>query len=158
MSLPDQQAGRHVIGEADRGGVGVRDLRSTQRCERALVVREREARLEEQRQVHAGAHEHEERVQGDLTELKGPVVWKDVLHDRAKGGGGSQPALEEASGVAFGMSHWLRTPHHAGPTGPESGPPARSVRSAAITSGSCGSGRPAGPLVTAAARRTAKTE
>ncbi len=45
------------------------------------------------------------------------------------------------------------TPHHDGPTGPLNVPAARSAPARSTSSGSCGSGRPAGPKITVPAGR-----
>jgi len=50
------------------------------------------------------------------------------------------------------------SPHHDGPTGPDIGPAARSAPRASMLSGSCGSGRPAGPNSTPPPFSTSKVE
>src|SRR5581483_92133 len=100
------------------------------------------ARVEEEREVRPRGDEDDERVHRDLAEQERPVVGEDVaerLPDQRR-----RPAagIEEADGLP---DHRRCTPHQAGPTGPENPPPARRTPSASTESGSCGSGRPAGP-------------
>ena len=132
----------------------------------AVVDHLPERGAEEERQERARRDQHDERVQGHLPQHEAPVVGKHVVHDEAQPLGRAETFVDEAHGVgeriplvgaAHGAVHLL-SPHHDGPTGPDSGPAARRMPLASMPSGSCGSGRPAGPNSTLAPRRTSNVE
>src|SRR6185312_6538593 len=121
----------------------------------------RQARLEEQREVDPGGHEHDEGIERHLAEQERPVVGEDVAQRLAQERRGAAAAIEELDAAADhdglpGPRRWV--PHQAGPTGPEKFPAARRLPWGSISSGSWGSGRPAGPKITSAPRAGSNVE
>src|SRR5206468_6721131 len=110
------------------------------------------------REVDPGPDEDDERVQRDLAEQERPVVREDVPERLAQEGSRAAPLVEEAHRPPDHDGLRFRTPHHAGPTGPEKFPAARSSPPDPTSSGSCGSGRPAGPNKTFAPRAGSNVE
>ena len=135
-STTDRYAGAHLL--------------ALQRRIRAVVdAPVGDARVEEERQVDPGRDEQDERVERHLAEEERPVVREDVaerlLHER----GGAGALVEHANELPdHGFDLRLRTPHHEGPTPSGKLPAARRCPAPSIWSGSCGSGRPAGPKIT----------
>src|SRR5207248_4925908 len=123
-----------------------------QRLVLAVVVRRRRRGVEEERQVDPRADEDDERVERHLAEQERPVVGEGVTERLADEGGAAGPLVDVADEAADHDALRLRTPHHDGPTGPEKLPAARSSPPLRTSSGSCGSGRPAGPKVTSPPR------
>ncbi len=125
------------------------------------VVGLRRTRLEEERQVDPGADEDHERVERDLAEQERPVVREDVaqrlVQERRGAAALVEVANERADHDRF-LGGFDRTPDHDGPTGPEKLPAARRTPLESTASGNCGSGLPAGPKITFAARVGSKVE
>ncbi len=160
VGLAHEQPAGDRRGEVERRAEGARHLRPLQRVERAVVDdRAADVGREEEREVDAGRHEDEEGVQRDLAQHERPVVGEDVAQRLARHAPGPQAPVDgrDDVGLALEAAHRF-TLHHAGPTEPESGPAATSVPSGATASGSCASGRAAGPKTGLAAWRTSKVE
>ena len=150
VRLADQQAGAHLEREVDDRPVRLGHPEPAQRLVRPVVVRLRRAGVEEEGQVDAGRDEHEERVQRHFAEQERPVIGEDVaerlFYERRRRGTFVEVADRAADhGAAGPLAPCRRTPHQDGPTGPEKLPAARSSPFPSTSSGSCGSGRPAGP-------------
>ena len=79
VDLTHHQAGAHVEAEVEARPVGRRHGLTAQRRVHPVVDDLACARLEEEREVDTGQHEHRERVHGDLADHERPVIGKDLV-------------------------------------------------------------------------------
>ena len=166
VHLADDETAAHGEGEVDRRGVGGRHLDAPQRDVGAVVDDLGRRGDEVQRQEDAGGQEDDEGVEGDLPEQERPVVGEDLVQQGAAALGHAQPVVQPPDGAVdrlrLGGARRRRTGRRwatrSGSTSscsrplPEPGPDGLVVTglrprkpSASIISGSCGSGRGAGP-------------
>ena len=128
VGLADQQPGLDREGDVEHRLVGVAHVKAAQRRVGAVVDLLGGAGVEEERQIDAGGHQHDERVQGDLAEQERPVVGEQVAQRLAQQRRRAAALVQEANRPADHVERGLRvrTPQKEGPTGPEKFPAARS--------------------------------
>ncbi len=100
VHLADDEAGPHVEAQAHDRVVGLGHAHPVQR----LVASEVDGRggrgLEEQAHVHAGDHQDDEAVQGDLAKEERPVVGEDVAQLLADDAAAARRVVEPARHAA----------------------------------------------------------
>ncbi len=79
VDLPDEQAAAHVEGDLQRALERAGHVDAAQVLERAVVGDLDHRRVEEDRQVGARQQQHDEAVEGDLTEHERPVRREDLV-------------------------------------------------------------------------------
>src|ERR1700739_2443496 len=113
-------------------------------------------RIEEQRQVHAGEQQHDEAVQGDLTEQERPVCGEDLVELSAHCRRRVIPRVDvlalagqdvtDLRGTQF-RTHDVVRSQNAGPTGSMKSPLATRYPLVSMVMGSCANARAAGPKI-----------
>ena len=101
------QPGAHVEAQVHDRSVGLRHVHAAQRCVRAVVDDVLRARVEEEREVHAGDDEDHEAVEGDLAEHERPVVGEDLVEGLAREARAAEAVVEPAHQAVQ---------HHVGPS------------------------------------------
>ena len=154
VDLPHQQPGPDVEADVQRRLVRLAHPDAVQLDVRAVVDHRRRGRDEEQREERTGQQQDDERPQRDLAEQERPVVRKHLPHQHAEPARAVESVVEPPAGAAQGLRNVKVIAHprsqKLGPTGWvkslfDTRNPCEST-----VSGSCGSGRGAGPKITVA--------
>ena len=153
VDLADEQAAAHLEADVERGRVGLRHLHAAQRLIDAVVDDLGHRRVEEQRQVDAGDQQHDEAVQGDLTQQEGPVGGEHLVELSSYRRRRVVPRIDRIALRRCDLGHirlrQFRThdfrSQNAGPTGSMKSPLATRYPSWSMVRGSCAKARAAGP-------------